>query len=294
MAPEDVGKPKYAFYTGTETQEEKDIVKAIFNSLWDSVPNKLATQIREMSPNNFYGEIIKVIMITAAGAEGISLRNVRFVHLMEPYWHPVRSKQVIGRARRICSHHELPELDRTVKVFLYLMKFSEKQLTDTASVELRIKDVSKIDSSKPLSSDEALFEISNIKETINEKLLVAVKETSIDCIVYQKQNVKEGVKCYGFNTQNPAKYAFVPDYAKEDKDQVANVNKKVETWKGVKVTINGRTYAMRPNKDDPKTGILYNYESYVEFQKNPSYLLKFEGHLRKNEKTGERYVDLNL
>jgi hypothetical protein len=294
IAPEDIGKPKYGLYTGTETQEEKDIIKAIFNSLWDNVPNKLVTQLREMSPNNFYGEIMKVIMITAAGAEGISLRNVRFVHLMEPYWHPVRPKQVIGRARRICSHHDLPELDRTVKVFLYLMKFSEKQLSDTASIELRLKDRSKIDGETPLTSDEALFEISNIKESINEKLLVAVKETSIDCIVYQKQNIKEGVKCYGFNTRNPEKYAFVPDYAKEEKDQVANVNKKVETWKGVKVTINGRSYAMRPNSDDPKTGILYDYESYKEFQKNPSYLLKFEGHLRKNEKTGERYIDLNL
>jgi len=294
IAPEDIGKPKYGLYTGTETQEEKDIIKAVFNSLWDNVPNKLVTQLREMSQNNFYGEIMKVIMITAAGAEGISLRNVRFVHLMEPYWHPVRPKQVIGRARRICSHHDLPELDRTVKVFLYLMKFSEKQLSDTASIELRLKDRSKIDGETPLTSDEALFEISNIKETINEKLLVAVKETSIDCVVYQKQNVKEGVKCYGFNTRNPEKYAFVPDYAKEEKDQVANVNKKVETWKGVKVTINGRSYAMRPNSDDPKTGILYDYESYVEFQKNPSYLLKFEGNLRKNEKTGERYIDLNL
>jgi hypothetical protein len=294
IAPEDIGKPKYAFYTGTETQEEKDIVKAIFNSLWDNVPNKLATQIREMSPNNFYGEIIKTIMITAAGAEGISLRNVRFVHLMEPYWHPVRPKQVIGRARRICSHHDLPELDRTVKVFLYLMKFSEKQLSDTASIELRLKDRSKIDPEKTLSSDEALYEISNIKESINEKLLVAVKETSIDCIVYQKQNVKEGIKCYGFNTRNSEKYAYVPDYSKEDKDQVANINKKVETWKGVKVTINGRDYAMRPNVDDPRTGILYDLESYKEFQKNPSYLLKFEGYLRRNEKTGEKYIDLNV
>ena len=294
IAPEDIGKPKYAFYTGTETQEEKDIVKAVFNSLWDNVPNKLATQIREMSPNNFYGEIVKTIMITAAGAEGISLRNVRFVHLMEPYWHPVRPKQVIGRARRICSHHDLPELDRTVKVFLYLMKFSEKQLNDTASIELRLKDRSKIDGESPLTSDEALYEISNIKENINEKLLIAVKETSIDCVVYQKQNVKEGVKCYGFNTRNPEKYAYVPDYTKEEKDQVANVNKKVETWKGVKVTINGRDYAMRPNADDARTGILYDYESYKEFQKNPSYLLKFEGHLRRNEKTGEKYIDLNV
>ena len=62
-------------------------------------------------------------MITASGAEGISLMSTKYVHIVEPYWHPVRIDQVIGRARRICSHKNLPESDRTVDVFLYLMSF---------------------------------------------------------------------------------------------------------------------------------------------------------------------------
>jgi hypothetical protein len=39
---------------------------------------------------------------------------------MEPYWHPVRLEQVIGRARRICSHKNLPSALQTVEVFVYL------------------------------------------------------------------------------------------------------------------------------------------------------------------------------
>ena len=35
-----------------------------------------------MHDNNIYGQLIKVFMITASGAEGISLINVRFVHLV--------------------------------------------------------------------------------------------------------------------------------------------------------------------------------------------------------------------
>ena len=66
-------------------------------------------------------------MITSSGSEGIDLKNVRFVHILDPYWHPVRTEQVIGRARRICSHHLLPEALRTVKVYLYIMTFSQKQ-----------------------------------------------------------------------------------------------------------------------------------------------------------------------
>ena len=70
-------------------------------------------------------------MITSSGAEGITLKNVRYVHIVEPYWHPVRMEQVIGRARRICSHENLLEEEREVKVFLYLMKFTNVMFVAT-------------------------------------------------------------------------------------------------------------------------------------------------------------------
>ena len=72
------------------------------------------------------GDIIKVLMITSSGSEGITLKNTRFVHIIEPYWHPVRTDQVIGRARRICSHQDLPEELKTVEVFIYLMTFKQR------------------------------------------------------------------------------------------------------------------------------------------------------------------------
>ena len=58
-------------------------------------------------------------MITAAGAEGINLKNVRYVHITEPYWHPVRVQQAID-ARRICSHEELPPDLEISKLFYTL------------------------------------------------------------------------------------------------------------------------------------------------------------------------------
>ena len=144
-------------YTGTESAEEKEIVRNIFNSTWENIPRSLQTQLSKISPNNFHGEIAKIFMITAAGAEGITLRNVRYVHIMEPYWHPVRIEQVIGRARRICSHNDLPENERKIEVFLYLMTFSEHQIDDLISAELKIKDISKLDDHTPITTDQALF-----------------------------------------------------------------------------------------------------------------------------------------
>jgi len=62
------------------------------------------------------GEVIKIFWITSSGSEGIDLKNTRYVHIMEPYWRPVRPEQVIGRARRFKSHIELPKEYQTVEV----------------------------------------------------------------------------------------------------------------------------------------------------------------------------------
>ena len=71
-------------------------------------------------------------MISPAGAEGISLFNVRQVHLLEPYWHEVRMTQMIGRAVRQCSHKDLPMNERHVDIFRYksIRGKNEKWTTD--------------------------------------------------------------------------------------------------------------------------------------------------------------------
>ena len=127
--PGDVNKPKFVLYTGTESTEEKEIVRNIYNGSWELVPPTIVNSLMAKSPKtkNMYGDIIKVLMITSSGAEGIDLKNTRYVHIVEPYWHMVRIQQVIGRARRICSHEELPVELQTIKVFIYVTTFSEKQ-----------------------------------------------------------------------------------------------------------------------------------------------------------------------
>ena len=74
--------------------------------------NEFNSQSTSLAISRAQNEIVKIMMITSSGAEGISLRNVRYVHIMEPYWQPVRIEQVIGRARRICSHNDLKDEKR--------------------------------------------------------------------------------------------------------------------------------------------------------------------------------------
>ena len=215
-----------------------------------------------MSSNNFSGEIIKIFMITASGAEGISLHNVRYVHLIEPYWHPVRLEQVIGRARRICSHKNLPKEEQTVDVFLYLMTFSKSQMESDDSIELRLKDRSKIDNLTPLTSDQALYEISNIKEDINKSILKAVKESSIDCLLYLKSGNKENLKCFSFGSPSPEKLSYQPSIDNEEDDSISQGNRREENLKAKKIKIEGIDYAY-----DPTSGKVFDYKSYLA--KNP-------------------------
>ena len=260
---EDQGKPMFALYTGTETDEEREIIRNVFNSTWDYIPVSIREQLVPKSMNNFMGQIIKVLMITASGAEGINLKNVRYVHIMEPYWHPVRIEQVIGRARRICSHNDLKdEALKTVHVMLYIMKFTPKQMMEDSSLELRLNDVSKRDPQKPLSTDQSLFEISTIKEEINRQLLMAVKEASIDCSIHRNVASKEKLKCFSFGIVSSNKFAYAPSIDSEESDTSMAQNTKQTELKLVKLmlTVGGvkSDYAY-----DKKTNIVYDYNSYL-------------------------------
>jgi len=281
ISEENRGKPTYALYTGTESAEEKEMIRNIYNSDWD-VKSPITKELKEIAHNNNMGEIIKVLMITASGSEGINLRSTRYVHIMEPYWNPTRIDQVVGRARRICSHKELPDALQTVEVFLYLMMFSKKQIDpkNDSAIELKRKDKSKRkykvigDDGKegkedylPLTSDEALFEISNIKENVSFKLLTAVKEASIDCAIYSKRGSKEQLNCLQFGEPSSTAYSYIPNYKKEEPDTTKKINKKPIEWRGKPYEFRGKKYIYRTI--DKINGNLYDWDSYHAALENP-------------------------
>ena len=255
-----MGKPMFALYTGTETNvEEKELIRSIYNSDWGNVPSKLKKQLEKISSNNHFGEIIKLLMITSSGAEGIDLKNVRYVHIMEPYWHPVRTEQVIGRARRICSHNKLPEKYQTVDVFMYIMKFSQSQMDTDQSINLKKNDKSKLDDNTVVTTDEALFEISTIKKKLNDAILKGVKESSIDCNLFNSDNSESKLNCLSFGNATSDSFVFNPEFGQDDNDNVNKYNKKEKEWIGKEVEINGTYYAINMETMD-----VYDLESYKE------------------------------
>ena len=150
------------------------------------------------------------------------------------------------------------------------MNFSKEQLESDLSIELRLNDTSKLDSKQALTSDEALFEISNIKEDITIQLMNAVKETAMDCSLHKGKD--SSLTCYSFGNPKPENFSYVPALENEEEDKVSQLNKVKITWKARAVTINGKKYAI-----NEKTMEVYDFESYLA--KNPIKI----GVLKKNE-----------
>ena len=68
------------------------------------------------STNNTY-----ILLISEAGSEGIDLKEVRDVVILEPHFHEAITQQVIGRAVRFKSHAELPVEERNVTIHRLLL-----------------------------------------------------------------------------------------------------------------------------------------------------------------------------
>ena len=211
-------------------------------------------------------------MITASGAEGINLKNTRYVHIIEPYWHMVRLEQVIGRARRICSHEDLPEELRTIKVFLYLSTLSFQQKTSDKHIELQIRDISKIDNKSIVTTDETLFEMADKKHKINQQILRSVKETAIDCSLYSKGT---DLVCYGVGKVSSNNFLSYPSL-EHDANEKQDINIQKEKVVLTDIKIKGVLYHL-----NQQSGELYNHDNVMKNKKSGEELIPI-GHVVKD------------
>jgi hypothetical protein len=265
IAETDLKKPKYMMFTGSN--EETKILLDIFNSNYDNIPTSLKNSIKDISidgqENNLRGSIIKVIMITQSGAEGISLKHVRNVHIIEPYWNHIRIDQVIGRAVRTASHIELPAEERNVKVYIYYCTFTEKQLTNSFTIKT-------LDKGK--TSDEYIYDIAKRKKVITDNILELMKRSSVDCAL--NGDTHPGLKCFSFPiNMNESQITTTYDIGQEMEDyQYEKVLSKAEFEGEVYLTKKGNFLL---NKE---TNVIYDFDIYKNSGKLiPLGILKIVG-----------------
>lgn len=131
---------------------------------------------------NIDGSIIKIIFISAAGSEGLSLMNVRQVHILEPYWNETRIIQLIGRAIRYNSHINLPIEEQYVDVYRYFAVRNSKSKKDK------------------ITTDQEIYKLALNKQFLINSFLYYIKESAIDCGLFKNQNMTtEKYKCFSFN-----------------------------------------------------------------------------------------------
>jgi hypothetical protein len=253
ISKEDYHKPKFTFFTGNN--EESKLLLKIFNSNFDTLPETIKSKLPQLmasgksTPNNLYGDLIKVIMITQSGAEGISLKNVRQVHIVEPYWNHVRMDQVVGRAVRTCSHVALPPKERTVEVFTYYSVFTPELLDK--SFTLRTKD-------KGLTTDEYIFTIAKRKAAIISSIMDLMKRSSVDCGVNAKKH--KNMKCFSFPANMADSEIVFNNNIRDDmldyqyEDDIIDVE-----WKGKLLKTQLGNFIV-----NEETNIVYDYDLYID------------------------------
>lgn len=138
------------------------------------------------SPENKDGKLIKILIGSPIISEGITLKNVRQVHILEPAWNMSRVNQIIGRAVRNFSHYDLPESERNVQIYKYVSVYYPKEEKPIVGIEdTEFKKYSKffIDREKYILSEE--------KDRSNKVVERILKEVSFDCEMSKNRNIRD-------------------------------------------------------------------------------------------------------
>ena len=257
FAPEYNNK-RFIIFDGN--REKTQIMLQMYNGLFSFLPETIQEQLTnaKMDINNLRGELIKIIMITQSGAEGISLKNVRRVLIVEPFWNKVRMDQVIGRAVRTNSHIELPKDEQQVDVFMYTSVFTPKQLEENFT--LRRKDNS-------VTSDTHIMTVALKKDELIQVFLNKLKSVSIDCRNNATFNrlTQQGLSCYAFPVPTKSDdYGFTP-FLEYDRKTQTEQNKLIRGRKiqgHVISLVNDAGEKTKYVRVDEHPNKIYDYNAY--------------------------------
>jgi hypothetical protein len=248
------GVPAYGVFLGGG-EEERELHRQIFNESYaDTFPQSLKDSIKEHKLCVFLG--------SKAAAEGITLLNVRRVHIMEPYWNPALIEQVIGRAIRILSHCKLPIDQRDVTVKLYMSTFTQEQTVTQEGpniVPIRRNDMTlkRYEGEEPrelfMSSDEYLYEVAYEKGRIAKNISLLLKQAAVDCEIHRKLHAKEKpvIQCMRFDTTTGSEdLAYKPGSRNDDLDKLYLRNTQRKSRRLQIILVKDMTLVLDPDTNE--------------------------------------------
>jgi len=238
----------FAIITGKLKLEERSEVLDAFNA-----------------ESNLHGEEISLLLVNKIAAEGLDLKGVRHIHILEPFWNYARIEQVIGRGVRYKSHDRLPAAEKNVQPYIYLSTYPTTYPKDKI---------------KAPTTDVDMYEKVIRGKIINDQFNMAIVESSMDCLVHHESlsdTMKKRIKCKLCSpTDKPlyhpvlSKDFSVPNPCKEIKEYKISAKEIVDTETGEKFAY------MVDKKTKPRKIFMYqfspNINGYVILKPNhPAY-----------------------
>jgi superfamily II DNA or RNA helicase len=143
---------KYALFTSTNTTSTEQ--------------TRLLERLR--LPANADGSDIKIIIGSKTISEGIDLKYIRQIHILDFSWNMSSIEQAVGRGIRTCSHSILPFEDQNCTVYLHICKIpgSQQELVDEYYYRTKVE----------------------IKGKVISKIKTFIKESSMDCELQNELN----------------------------------------------------------------------------------------------------------
>jgi hypothetical protein len=275
-------KKRYTRITGKEDEDMKRNNKEAFNH-----------------DENVRGEYIQIIMISAAGAEGIDLKCVRQVHIMEPYWNYVRINQVFGRAIRMNSHANvnLPKDERNVEQYIYMATLPDggtfKEVFDTLkrekwpeveeieydeNIKERYKPLSKTikdildmrKNTQDRTQDQIIFDIMETKYKISNILTSIIQESSVDCIQNSRDDIQLNNKCLRFSSKLNNEDSHFPGINANEQNKIDVKQFKSNFIQHIKPNI----YVILAKKKENNTDLYIYYELDID-EKNDKFDVRY-------------------
>ena len=117
------------------------------------------------NPDNSDGKNIKLVLGSRVMNEGVTLKNVKEVHIIDVFFNIPKAEQVIGRAIRMCVHKDVISDNNKypdVSVYRYVIGINDKR-------------------KRELSTDEQLYQKAELKYLVVKEIERSLKEVALDC-----------------------------------------------------------------------------------------------------------------
>ena len=204
--------------------------KSNFSKVFKSIYN---------NPKNRRGDYLKIVLGTESIMEGVNLKEVKYVHITEPWWNESRMDQVMGRAIRWKSHINMEPEEQQVIIYRYYAttdlapKDFAPEIQPLASNTLQTRMVTnqvtnlnqpewesnqirenidwemhKLENPEPISPlafssiDRYIQGVAEKKKRLNQMFYKSVKNSAIDCLFNKFGNTYRLEKEFYYDEDN--------------------------------------------------------------------------------------------